>query len=107
MIKEWAVSNSNSHIHSMTYRAGQLTVPTPGRYYIYTQLYFITRGRVEIRVNNSKVTMLQPAFDTDNIPLYTGGLFILKGGDVISLHTNHNVTIYMSSSHSYFGAFCI
>lgn len=62
-------------------------------------------GRVEIRKNNKKVTMLQLAEGTGYLPMYTRGVFLLRAGDVISLHSNDNVTICMSSGHSYFGAF--
>ena len=108
VMKDWTLENAFSQQSGgMRYRNGQLTVPTAGPYYIYAQLYFHTKGRVEIRKNNKKVTMLQPAEGTGYLPLYTGGVFLLRKGDVISLHSNDNVVIYMSSAHTYFGAFLI
>ncbi|CAH3145572.1 unnamed protein product [Pocillopora meandrina] len=101
VMKDWTLANAFSQQSGgMRYRNGQLCVPTAGPYYIYAQLYFHTKGRVEIRKNNKKVTMLQPAEGT-------GGVFLLRKGDVISLHSNDNVVIYMSSAHTYFGAFLI
>ena len=108
VMKDWTLENAFSQQSGgMRYRNGQLCVPTAGPYYIYAQLYFHTKGRVEIRKNNKRVTMLQPAEGTGYLPLYTGGVFLLRRGDVISLHSNHNVVIYMSSAHTYFGAFLI
>ena len=108
VMKDWTLANAFSQQSGgMRYRNGQLCVPTAGPYYIYAQLYFHTKGRVEIRKNNKRVTMLQPAEGTGYLPLYTGGVFLLRKGDVISLHSNDNVVIYMSSAHTYFGAFLI
>ena len=113
VIKDWNVSSPHSHlVGGMKYDDGNLTVPTPGRYYIYTQLYYHATGRVYVFVNNNAVTMIQPL--TPGTPrgqgaLYAGGVFDLKAGDVISLQTTKiSATIYMSSTiHSYFGAFLI
>ena len=110
MIKDWNVNASNSHLAGgMKYHDGKLTVPTPGRYYIYTQLYYHTVGRVLVRVNNKHVTMIQsPTAGSGHGALYAGGVFNLKAGDDISLKTAERITIYMSSTfHSYFGAFLI
>ena len=106
VMKDWKCA-FNQQSGGMRYSNGQLCVPTTGPYYIYAQLYFHTKGRVEIRKNNKKVTMLQPAEGTGYLPLYTGGVFLLRKGDVISLHSNDDVVIYMSSAHTYFGAFLI
>lgn len=108
VMKDWTLANAFSQQSGgMRYSNGQLCVPTAGPYYIYAQLYFHTKGRVEIRKNNKRVTVLQPAEGTGYLPLYTGGVFLLRRGDVISLHSNDNVVIYMSSAHTYFGAFLI
>ena len=108
VMKDWTLANAFSQQSGgLRYSNGQLCVPTTGPYYIYAQLYFHTKGRVEIRKNNQRVTMLQPAEGTGYLPLYTGGVFLLRRGDVISLHSNDNVVIYMSSAHTYFGAFLI
>lgn len=111
VIKDWFVSAPNSHLAGgMRYHDGKLTVPTPGRYYIYTQLYYrSSAGRVYVRVNNNIITQIQPQYlGTGEGSLYAGGVFYLKAGDVISLYAQYSISIYMSSAaHSYFGAFLI
>ena len=110
MIKDWNVSAPSSHLAGgMKYHDGILTVPTPGRYYIYTQIYYRSTGRVVVRVNNNAVAMIQPPTPgTGHGALYAGGVFYLKAGDVISLKTITKITIFVFSTfHSYFGAFLI
>ena len=113
VIKDWDVSNSYSHLAGgMTYKDGKLTVPTPGRYYIYAQIYYLNNGRVLIRVNSKVVTVMQPRVQgSDQGALYTGGVFNLKAGDVITLDTSPHpvstIKIYMYAFHTYFGAFLI
>ena len=113
-IKDWSVSAPHSHLEGgMKYHDGKLTVPTPGRYYIYAQFYYHTSARVNVRVNNDVITMIQPpAAGKTHGALYTGGVFKLKAGDVISLivHTtpfSSSFKAHMGSHHSYFGAFLI
>jgi len=92
----------------MNYHDGKLIVPTPGRYYIYAQLYYHSTGRVHVRVNNNVVSMIQPPTSgAGHGTLYAGGVFNLKAGDVIWLDAGHTATIFMYSVHSYFGAFLI
>ena len=112
MIKDWSVSAPYSHLAGgMKYHDGKLTVPTPGRYYIYIQLFYHSKrngGRVLVRVNNNVVTMVQPLdLGNGHGTMYAGGVFNLKAGDVISLSVVHSITIFMHSVHSYFGAFLI
>ena len=92
----------------MKYHDGKLTVPTPGRYYIYTQLYYYNNGRTVLRVNNAITLMIQPpTAGRDHGTLFTAGVFKLNAGDVISLTTSDAATIYLYTYHSYFGAFLI
>ena len=109
MIKDWSVSARHSHLAGgMKYHDGKLTVPTPGRYYIYAQLYYHSTGRVLVRVNNNVVTMIQPLNSANGHGvLYAGGVFNLEAGDVISLDTRTSITLFMYSNHSYLGAFLI
>jgi len=110
VIKDWNVNAPHSYLAGgMRYHDGKLTVPTLGRYYIYTQLYYHSTGRVYVRVNNKTLTMLQPlSGGTGEGALYAGGVFNLKAGDVISLDTIRYVRLFMASAfHSYFGAFLI
>ena len=86
-------------------------MPTPGRYYIYAQLFYHSKGnggRVYVRVNNNPVTMIQPLDSgTGKGAMYAGGVFNLKACDVISLDVIYSITLYMYSFHGYFGAFLI
>ena len=113
VIKDWSVSAPNSHIAGgMTYKDGKLTVPTPGRYYIYAQFYYQLTGRIYLRVNSNLVTMIQSPAGSGRHHgnLYTGGVFNMKAGDVITvMATNIHGTVrgHMNTVHSYFGAFLI
>ncbi|XP_020618356.1 uncharacterized protein LOC110056240 [Orbicella faveolata] len=116
VIKDWSVSAPHSHLAGgMKYHDGKLTVPTPGRYYIYAQMYYKNNGRTVIRVNNNVVALVQPpvkAAKADNSgALYTGLVFNLKTGDVITLFVSswpvNSAKVYMDSIHSFFGAFLI
>ena len=115
VIKDWSVSAPYSHLAGgMKYHNGKLTVPIPGRYYIYAQLHYQNNGRTNILLNNKVITMIQPPVKgaiTDTGSLYTGVVLNLKAGDVISLVVvGYPVTyakVYMRSFHSFFGAFLI
>jgi len=114
VIKDWSVSAPYSHlVGGMTYQDGKLTVPTPGRYYIYAQIYYHSNGRVFNNVNNKPITMIQPPIKVNHHgSLYAGGVFNLKAGDVIALKVysypdKNGATIFMYTQHSYFGAFLI
>ncbi|XP_068728467.1 tumor necrosis factor-like isoform X2 [Montipora capricornis] len=115
VIQDWSVNAPNSHIAGgMTYKDGKLTVPTPGRYYIYAQFYYHHTGRINLRVNNNIITMLQPPAPhrsgSHGGALYAGGVFQLNAGDVITLlATSIHGTVrgHMNPFHSYFGAFLI
>ena len=113
VIKDWSVSAPNSHLAGgMKYQDGKLTVPTSGRYYIYTQIYYYNNGRIHVRVNNKVVTMTQPPKSSATEgALYAGGVFNLKAGDVITLTGGSWPTstskVYLYTYHCYFGAFLI
>ena len=109
MIKDWSASAPYSHLAGgMKYHDGKLTVPTPGRYYIYTQIYYYNNGRVHVRVNGKAVTMIQPrSSGSGEGSLYVAGVFNLKASDNISLSVGYTCKLYMYSFHSYFGAFLI
>ena len=113
VIKDWSVSAPYSHLAGgMKYYNGKLTVPTPGRYYIYAQIYYHNNGRVFVNVNSKAITMMQPPISVNNHgSLYAGGVFYLKAGDEITLsissYPNNVAKIYMATYHSYFGAFLI
>lgn len=116
VIKDWTLSAPYSHLAGgMKYKDGKLTVPIPGRYYIYEQIYW--RGyrgkpvRISILLNNKVIAMAHPPMNSlrrDEFTLSTGGVFHLKAGDVITVAPTHLAGIaYMYTHHSFFGAFLI
>ena len=110
MIKDWSLTAPYSHLAGgMKYHDGKLTVPTTGRYYVYLQVYYHNNGRVYIRVNGKGVTMAQSPWPGkgDHSTAYAGGVFNLKSGDVITIISGSNCKIYMSTIHTYFGAYLI
>ena len=118
VIKDWSVSARNSHLAGgMKYHDGNLIVPTPGRYYIYAQLYCRNNVRTYILLNNNRITMIQPPMKTAKAEegiqqtIYTGVVLNLKAGDVISLAvapwSGRSASVFIDSYHSFFGAFLI
>ena len=111
VIKDWSVSAPYSHLAGgMKYYNGKLTVPSPGRYYIYAQINYHNNVRVFVNVNSRAIIMINPPISSVNRgSLYAGGVFYLKAGDEITLSiSSYNyATIYMAALHSYFGAFLI
>ena len=111
VIKDWSVSAPFSHLAGgMKYQDGKLTVPTTGRYYIYLQAYYHSTGRINVYVNSKPVTMFRSPWPGkgDHGTAYTAGVFILKSGDVITIASEYdNCKIYMSTYHTYFGAYLI
>ncbi|XP_027038825.1 tumor necrosis factor-like [Pocillopora damicornis] len=108
-IKDWDAGNVHSHLEGgMKYSNGRLIVPQDGEYYVYAQLYFRSSGRVLILKNHHEViTILQHSHNVPEGPHYAGGVFYFKAYDTIELQTARPVSLYMSSFHSYFGAFLI
>ena len=116
VIKDWTLSAPYSHLAGgMKYNDGKLTVPVPGRYYIYEQIYW--RGyrgkpvRISILLNNKVIAMAHPPENSlrrDEFTISTGGVFYLKAGDAITVAATHRAGIaYMHTHHSFFGAFLI
>ena len=75
--------------------------------------YYHSNGRVHIRVNNNGITFTQPPARgtvSDSGAVYSGGVFNLKAGDVISLDPSSYTPgvptkIYIYTQHTYFGAY--
>ncbi|XP_015755232.1 PREDICTED: uncharacterized protein LOC107334772 isoform X4 [Acropora digitifera] len=110
VIRDWSLNSSHTHLAGgMKYRNGQLTVPTFGRYYIYTQIYFRARpNRILVMVNSASVTLLQPMVRQGG-NMFVAGVFKLNAGDVVMLQVSRHgpSTVYMSMRHCYFGAYLI
>ncbi|KAM7448696.1 hypothetical protein ABFA07_003387 [Porites harrisoni] len=111
IIKDWSVSAPYSHLAGgMKYHDGKLTVPTTGRYYIYLQVYYHSVGRIYVYVNSKPVTMFQSPNQGkgEHGTVYSAGVFNLKSGDIITFASAYvNCKIYMSTYHTYFGAYLI
>lgn len=113
VIKDWSTSDPHSHLDGgMKYEDGKLAVPRTGRYYIYAHFVFVSKGRIELRVNDDYVTLIS------SLGLQASpngfGVFVLNAGDTISLRINpwevpHDglVRVWMQYNHCYFGAFLI
>ena len=117
MITDWSTSHSHSHLAGgMTYRDGKLTVPRAGKYYVYAQLYFRSRGRVLVQVNDHDTLTLLQRSEPGGAegPRNAFSVFDLKAGDTISLRINSWGTpqngsqeFWFNNNHAYFGAFLI
>ena len=108
MIKDWSLSAPFSHLAGgMKYHDGKLTVPTTGRYYIYLQVYYHSSGRIFVMVNGSVITMIHMPGNGGHGTAHAGGIFNLKAGDIISITSCVDCTVYMSTLHTYFGAYLI
>ena len=108
MIKDWSLSAPFSHLAGgMRYHDGKLTVPTTGRYYIYLQVYYHSTGRIFVKVNGSVITMIHMPGNGAHGTAHGGGIFNLKAGDIISITSGYDCTVYMSTLHTYFGAYLI
>ena len=117
VIKDWSASDPHSHLEGgMKYEDGKLTVPKAGMYYIYAQLQFLTKGKVQIVVNDHLVSMISsPLQIKDYSVMATGScVFVLNASDTISLRINWYgaptdgfVKFWMEYSKCFFGAFFI
>ncbi|KAL9952248.1 hypothetical protein ACROYT_G039471 [Oculina patagonica] len=115
-IKTWTATAPNAHVTGgMTYRDGKLTIPTTGFYYVYAQAYFKEPNgtnkykRIFVLRNGQAILLTQPArFNSVTGTGYTGGVFNLQAGDVISVRVMaSNTGIHMDPAHTFFGAFMI
>ena len=117
VIKDWNDSDPHSHREGgMEYDDGKLTVPKAGRYYIYAHLLFVSKGRVQILVNDDIVSFITSPVTSGGLFATANGncVFVLNDGDSISLKINPSgapedgsVEFLMSKKNSYFGAFLI
>lgn len=109
----------------MTYRAGRLRVEQPGKYYVYSQIYFRYRGTgrdsgpqlvqcIQWQPPHSPPMLLlkgvgtkcwAPEADYGLHALYQGGLFELKAGDELFVSVSSLAIDSNDAAASYFGAF--
>ena len=108
VIKDWSVSAPYSHlVGGMKYNDGKLIVPITGRYNIYLQAYFRSNGRIYVKVNGKSVTMTRTPGTNGEVTKHAAGVFNLKAGDIITVSAAADCKLYMSSIHTYFGAYLI
>lgn len=113
-IKTWTATAPNAHVTGgMSYRDGKLTIPSPGHYYVYAQAYFTDGAnkykRIFVLRNGNAILLTQPSwYNRVSGTGYTGGVFRLQAGDVISVRVkDSNTGINMDPAHTFFGAFLI
>lgn len=124
-ITHWEHSSLHSHVQNMTYRAGRLRVEQPGKYYVYSQIYFRYRGAdrssgsqlvqcIQWQPAHSPPVLLlkgvgtkcwAPEADYGLHALYQGGLFELKAGDELFVSVSSLAIDSNDAAASYFGAF--
>ncbi|NXF12064.1 TNF10 factor, partial [Smithornis capensis] len=125
-IARWEHSTLHSHLHNLTYRDGRLRVEQPGKYYVYSQIYFRYRSAgardsgpqlvqcIQWQPPHSQPILLlkgvgtkcwAPEADYGLHALYQGGLFELKAGDELFVSVSSLAIDYNDAAASYFGAF--
>ena len=90
----------------MAYKDEELTVPKPGPHNIYAQIYYLSKARILVYVNDKAVAMMQPPTGTSGSgTLSTSGMLRLKAGDVIYLkaYPYPVYVFYIQAVHTYFG----
>lgn len=106
MIKDWDVDSLNSYLEGgMNYTDGKLVVPIDGVYFIYAQFYNLNGHAMDVNVNNKQRLRIQsPTHPQKHGTSYTGRVFHLNAGDVITMSTGPvTIKLYMHSTHSFFG----
>ncbi|KAM7451461.1 Tumor necrosis factorigand superfamily member 13B [Porites harrisoni] len=97
---------------------GEMVAQQEGYYYVYSQVFFenyqdapsgIYRNAVELYVNDFRVGVMQTGIDNraDYGTEYTGQVVKLNVGDRIGLKTVSESRIWLTSSHTFFGAYRI
>ncbi|XP_032558008.1 tumor necrosis factor ligand superfamily member 10-like [Chiroxiphia lanceolata] len=125
-ITRWEHSTLHSHLQNITYRDGRLRVEQPGKYYVYSQIYFRYRSAgaqdsgpqlvqcIQWQPPHSQPILLlkgvgtkcwAPEADYGLHALYQGGLFELKAGDELFVSVSSLAIDYNDAAASYFGAF--
>ncbi|NWS85389.1 TNF10 factor, partial [Toxostoma redivivum] len=124
-LTHWGHSSLQSHVHNMSYRAGRLRVQQPGKYYVYSQIYFRYRGAGRLSgpqlvqciqwqpAHSPPVLLLKgvgtkcwaPEAEYGLHALYQGGLFELREGDELFVSVSSLAIDSNDAAASYFGAF--
>ena len=95
---------------------GRLKVPESGLYYIYAQAFFESyssapeyHNRVALSVNGTPFSLMQTGLGgkADYGSVFTGGVIQLQEGDYINLKTVTPSKLWVTSAHTFFGAYII
>ncbi|NXA04575.1 TNF10 factor, partial [Sapayoa aenigma] len=124
-ITRWEHSTFHSHLQNITYHDGRLRIEQPGKYYVYSQIYFRYRSTGAQDSSPQLVQCIQwqpsrrqpilllkgvgtkcwaPEADYGLHTLYQGGFFELKAGDELFVSVS-SLAIDYDATASYFGAF--
>ncbi|CAK8683139.1 unnamed protein product [Clavelina lepadiformis] len=122
-ITQWKIPDSKTFIGFRTDHLrsdGYITVPAAGIYYVYSQVVFVTSDLpymvAEVGVHAMGQTTFakcqfsntQDRLNGSYVTCHSNGVVYLNAGDDISLMVNPaNVRVYLSSQHTYFGAFLL
>ncbi|KAJ7409905.1 tumor necrosis factor ligand superfamily member 10-like protein [Willisornis vidua] len=125
-IPHWRHGTPRSHLRNFTYRAGRLRVEQPGKYYVYSQIYFRYRSASAQDSSPQLVQCIQwqpphsqpilllkgvgtkcwaPGADYGLHTLYQGGVFELKAGDELFVSVSSLAINDSDPETNYFGAF--
>ncbi|NWI92400.1 TNF10 factor, partial [Pitta sordida] len=125
-ITRWEHDSFHSHLQNITYRDGRLRIEQPGKYYVYSQIYFRYRSASAQDSNPQLVQCIQwqPSYNRPILllkavgtkcwapeaeyglqALYQGGLFEFKAGDELFVSVSSLAISYNDATASYFGAF--
>lgn len=96
----------------MLYRHGQLTVPTPGVYYVYSQLYYTApseKSFIYYVCVNSVVKVMSEQSGTNSFNTMSQSFLVLLNAlDVITVKLgDNNNRAYLVENASFFGAFLV
>ena len=124
ILRDWENSYGLAHSSGgMQYENGELVIPTTGRYYVYSQLYFqvqdnsknymihlVQRNRTgTLEVMMRSIASRYKKAQTFLFSSYQGGVFELQSGDhlliAVSEDSKHQISTYGSAT--FFGAFLV
>ena len=111
-ISAWDRHHANSHRSGISFSRSEFTVPSSGRYYVYTQLYFssrstFTKNRVGVFADHRRLLMIhKPLQPNTEETASAGGIFRLTRGDRVFVKPfwgYGSVRLWVGPWHSHFG----
>ena len=107
---------ADGDLKGFTHENGRLVVQKNGYYYIYAQAFFDSyptgvhsHNRVALAINGNGISLMQTGLggSADYGSVFTGAVKYLKKDDYISLKTSYPSKLWVSNSHTFFGAYRI